>query len=78
MFYREESSTQPGPKFDPFDIQAFKQQLKTRYLGQEITYLETTGSTMDDAKSAAHQGEVIPYFRAHYCSGIFQFIFYFF
>ena len=47
---------QSQPKTDLFDIGSFKSQLGTRYIGQQFTYLESTGSTMDDAKSAARQG----------------------
>ena len=52
----EEQSTAPV-RSDQFDIAAVRSQLKTSYIGREFTYLESTGSTMDDAKSAARLGD---------------------
>ena len=40
---------------DQFDTADFMSHLKTKYIGQQFTYLDSTGSTMDDAKYAAHQ-----------------------
>ncbi|XP_013422157.1 uncharacterized protein LOC106182074 [Lingula anatina] len=39
-----------------FDEKLYFEHLKTSYIGKKLTYMKTTGSTMDDAKSGAHNG----------------------
>ena len=41
---------------DLFNIELFKSQVQTKAIGQQLTYMESTGSTMDDAKLAAQRG----------------------
>lgn len=40
-----------------FDVDGFKNHLKTAKIGRTILYEEITGSTMDDARRLAHQGK---------------------